>query len=411
MRKILKKVKKTLFFPKENLSSNPVNLPFIYHIDSPNLNAEIASTFVIIRGWIVAGSPIENPSLCNNTGTHKQLLGQESRPDVEKAYPGQYIFGFKHLIAIPELAPETSWLISFILNQNLYNFAIPFSVSQAAVEAFWNLKTQKLQKLLPTFRCPVCNGENLEHLPTTINCPNCHSSFSHNQLHYNFLTPDLIEYAKIKPTSNISTTGYDKISQNLIKKFSDGLILDNGCGVKDYYNFLNIVNFEIVGYPSTDVVGVGEKLPFKSNIFEAVFSFAVLEHVRNPFECAKEIMRVLKPGGTLYIQVPFLQPFHGYPDHYYNMTSSGLKNLFDNNIEILEAGVQDVGLPIWALTWFLNSYIQGLPADIAEQFKNMKIGELLDHPSQYLDKEFVTQLSPTTNEKLASVNYLIGIKK
>jgi hypothetical protein len=26
--------------------------------------------------------------------------------------------------------------------------------------------------------------------------------------------------------------------------------------------------------------------------------------------------------------VPFLQPLHGYPHHYYNMTGEGLRNLF-----------------------------------------------------------------------------------
>lgn len=410
MKRFLKTIQTKFFFPKTNLSSNLQKPTFTYYIDSPNLDVEITSTFVIIRGWIASEFPIKNPTLRDNQ-TEPKKLEQENRPDVEKAFPGQYIFGFRHLICIPDLAPEKTWSISFILNNNFYKIELFLKVSPDSIKAFWQLKEQKLKKLFSTFRCPICSSEKLQILTTTLNCQNCHSSFSHNPLHYNFLTPDLINYAKIKPSDNISTTGYDSTCQNLIQKFSDGLILDNGCGVKDYYNLANIINFEIVAYPSTDVVGVGEKLPFKSNIFDAVFSFAVLEHVRNPFECAKEIMRVLKPGGILYIQVPFLQPFHGFPDHYYNMTSSGLKNLFDNNIEILEAGVQDVGLPIWALTWFLNSYIEGLPDTIAEQFKNMKIGEILDHPSKYLDKEFVTQLHPTTNEKLASVNYLIGIKK
>ncbi|MGA8602935.1 MAG: class I SAM-dependent methyltransferase, partial [Beijerinckiaceae bacterium] len=56
-----------------------------------------------------------------------------------------------------------------------------------------------------------------------------------------------------------------------------------------------------------DIVGVGEHLPFESNTFDAVFSIAVLEHVRDPFRCAAEIARVLKRGGRFYCCIPFLQ--------------------------------------------------------------------------------------------------------
>jgi hypothetical protein len=46
--------------------------------------------------------------------------------------------------------------------------------------------------------------------------------------------------------------------------------------------FENVVNFEIAAYGSSDVLGVGERLPFADNTFDCVFSFAVLEHVKDP---------------------------------------------------------------------------------------------------------------------------------
>ena len=82
---------------------------------------------------------------------------------------------------------------------------------------------------------------------------------------------------------------------------------------------------------------MGEDLPFRDNSFDAVLSLAVLVHVKKPWRCANEMMRVLKPGGEIMCAVPFLSPVHGYPDHYYNMTANGLRNLFGNKIEqILE---------------------------------------------------------------------------
>lgn len=195
----------------------------------------------------------------------------------------------------------------------------------------------------------------------------------------------------------------------LIDAFQDKLILDCGAGYRDTFH-ANVINYEIVDYPSTDVLGIGEKLPFKSGSLDAVMSFAVLEHVRDPFACAREIIRVLKPGGTLYITVPFLQPFHGYPDHYYNMTSSGLKNLFARDLEILDCGVPFYGVPIISLNWFLKSYVKGLPPEAADHFKSLKIGELLGGIDALLTQDYNKALSPAVIEELASVNYLVARK-
>jgi SAM-dependent methyltransferase len=104
-------------------------------------------------------------------------------------------------------------------------------------------------------------------------------------------------------------------------------------GLRDIY-YDNVVNYEIVDYDTTDVIGPGERLPFRDGVFDAVISIAVLEHVRDPFACAAEIVRVLKPGGELVCSVPFLQPLHGYPHHYYNMTPQGLRALFERSLLI-----------------------------------------------------------------------------
>lgn len=51
--------------------------------------------------------------------------------------------------------------------------------------------------------------------------------------------------------------------------------------------------------------GGGEKLPYKSNYFDKVFLFHVLEHVDSEEETIKEVYRVLKKGGTLYLASPY----------------------------------------------------------------------------------------------------------
>ena len=45
----------------------------------------------------------------------------------------------------------------------------------------------------------------------------------------------------------------------------------------------------------------GIRLPFKQNFFDKVMSFDVLEHIKDQKQAINEMVRVLKPGGSLFI--------------------------------------------------------------------------------------------------------------
>ncbi len=227
--------------------------------------------------------------------------------------------------------------------------------------------------------------------------------------HFNFLTGELQKKYNIIDTENVSSNDYDPIALSIIEKCADGLVLDCGCGKRSHY-YKNVVNFEIVAYETTDVLGVGEELPFKDNSFDAVFSLAVLEHVKDPFKCAAEIARVMKPGAELYCVVPFLQPLHGYPHHYYNMSTQGLKNLFEEHLHIDKQEIIASGLPIWTLSWFLGSWINGLEGKTREEFLNMRVIDLIGNPIDYLGRNFVTELSFEKNVELACTTALFAKK-
>ena len=65
-----------------------------------------------------------------------------------------------------------------------------------------------------------------------------------------------------------------------------------------------------------DIVGDIHKLPFADNSQEAIICIAVLEHVENPILAFQEMHRVLKPGGQLFIYVPFLFYYHAHEGYY-----------------------------------------------------------------------------------------------
>lgn len=230
-----------------------------------------------------------------------------------------------------------------------------------------------------------------------------------NQKH-NFLTGKLRQIYNIISTDNVSANSYDQHIIDIINMYPDGMILDCGAGLRENY-YSNVYNYEIADYITTDILGVGEVLPFADETFDAVISIAVLEHVKDPFLCASEIVRVLKRGGTLISCIPFLQPYHGYPHHYYNMTHQGHENLYEKEIDIKSVQVFDSTSPIYSLTWFLQKYQNGLNNDHArERFLNMKIRDFMDTPESFLKDEIVTSLSETAKKELASATILIGQK-
>lgn len=224
-----------------------------------------------------------------------------------------------------------------------------------------------------------------------------------------FLPDELRKDYGLAETENVSAHSYDGFAQQLIDAHSKGLILDCGCGKRPEY-LPNVVNFEIVNYDTTDVLGIGEQLPFKDNSFDGVFSLNVLEHVKDPFQCAKEISRVLKPRGKLYCVVPFMSPYHDFPDHYYNMTKSGLANLFSPYLAIDKQDVISSGLPIFTLTWVLNNWIGGLADETREFFLDLKVRDLVGEPCSYFDQPFVKELSQEKNFELAATTALWATK-
>ncbi|UZE51921.1 class I SAM-dependent methyltransferase [Rhodopseudomonas sp. P2A-2r] len=228
-------------------------------------------------------------------------------------------------------------------------------------------------------------------------------------LKLDFLSDELRQQTRIAETDNISANGYDGTVNALIEKHSAGLILDCGAGKRPIYHE-NVVNYEIVDYDSTDVIGVGEALPFADASFDAVISVAVLEHVRDPFKCAKEIIRVLKPGGDLYCCIPFLQPLHGYPHHYFNATPQGIRSLFEEALGSIEVSVPLSTHPIWSLSWILRTWRNNLPLVARMSFDRMKVSDLLANPTNYLNKPFCTGLSQAAQLEIASATVLTGIK-
>jgi SAM-dependent methyltransferase len=107
-----------------------------------------------------------------------------------------------------------------------------------------------------------------------------------------------------------------------------GRVLDFGGGQRaEYLPFLKgeaeILSVNIdTEFAPTHIVAPGDPLPFPDGHFDQVITFNTLEHVYDDRGALAELTRVLRPGGTLRIIVPFMYPVHGHPDDYNRHTPS-----------------------------------------------------------------------------------------
>ncbi len=76
-------------------------------------------------------------------------------------------------------------------------------------------------------------------------------------------------------------------------------------------------------YPGVGVVGDLVALPLRSDSVDGILCEMVLEHVPQARIALAEFGRVLKPGGRMYLAVPFLWPYHASPHDYWRWTASG----------------------------------------------------------------------------------------
>lgn len=116
-----------------------------------------------------------------------------------------------------------------------------------------------------------------------------------------------------------------------------GRVLNAGAGVREVSHLVEgeLVNQDIswAGDERTNIhiYSPLHVIPVADDHFDAILCIAVLEHVENPQEVMAEMYRVLKPGGHLVLEVPFLQPEHKVPTDFQRYTRDGLERLVTEN--------------------------------------------------------------------------------
>lgn len=199
-----------------------------------------------------------------------------------------------------------------------------------------------------------------------------------------------------------------------VRNNPDRLYADIGCGRRPEKQ-ANCLYVEVYPSQSADVVmAPASRYPIATGSLDGIGCFAVLEHVEEPWKVAAEFRRMLKPGGKVFIDWPFLQPVHGYPSHYYNATRDGVRRMFDEGYEIELLDTLDNQTPAHTIAWCLDEILQDLslrdPALRAILLETPVAALVEGGAENALWRRIVASLSPHSRMTLACGNSLIARK-
>jgi ubiquinone/menaquinone biosynthesis C-methylase UbiE len=111
-----------------------------------------------------------------------------------------------------------------------------------------------------------------------------------------------------------------EITNDYLKEFPNGKLLDAGCGLGDWAMYFEEHGFSVTGldisrkviselnerFPSKEfMVGDIRNTGMEEGYYDACYSWGVFEHFEEgPSACLKEAYRLIKPGGLLITTVP-----------------------------------------------------------------------------------------------------------
>jgi len=110
-----------------------------------------------------------------------------------------------------------------------------------------------------------------------------------------------------------------------------------------------------------------EELPYKDNLFDVIVCTDVLEHVLDLNLAVENILRCLKPKGSLIIRVPYKEDLSNYLLESYPYEFAHLRNFDENNLRLLFEVIFKMSLSEITYCGYLNSRTR------VKYFNNMRI--------------------------------------
>ena len=251
-------------------------------------------------------------------------------------------------------------------------------------------------------RCPLCGGdkhrfERTVRGYTLVRCEGCSLVFVNPQPSFTSLMT--IYQDKEDPEQLISLYAdlatdavlaeYDrKLEQLELMLGGKGKILDFACAAGYFLERATDHGWDACGVDISDwakkaaekrglhnvYIGHLADLNFPDHHFDVVYAAQVLEHLQEPIDTLREIYRILKPGGILYVDVPNYQTIpikagkddfylNAPPQHINYFTPHTLQQLLEKSEFIIDCMTSEGGLK-WE-----NLFNRPITSDIADAYR------------------------------------------
>ena len=163
---------------------------------------------------------------------------------------------------------------------------------------------------------------------------------------------------------------------------------------------IQIHGVDIYSSKYVDVICDAHYLPLEENSYDGVWIQAVLEHVVEPALVVDEIYRVLRPGGAVYAETPFMQQVHEGAYDFTRFTVLGHRYLF-KNFGLVQLG--GLGGPEVVLAWSIRYFIWSIT-------RSRKISRLVGLLFGLLMRPFSALISKNSLHDASSGVFFLGVK-
>ena len=150
----------------------------------------------------------------------------------------------------------------------------------------------------------------------------------------------------------ISPLYFDGSRKRFVESERQGVCLNLGSGNLRVHT--SVPNFDMASYPNVDVICDVTDLPLEDDSVDAVVASFVLEHLPEPRRAVREMHRVLRPGGRIFSEVPFVVGYHAAPGDFRRWTHEGVLRL---HREFEPEAILPRGGPTSALLWILQEWV------------------------------------------------------
>lgn len=240
---------------------------------------------------------------------------------------------------------------------------------------------------------------------STIYCKEIERQLKNNNIE-NFCIPDeLWKSGDVKMSENISHLKWPAYLKQLCD-YDGKNVLEVGSRVVTGANFRNLfekanyVGFDYYGGDNVDVVGDAHRLSqYFDKKFDLIFSSAVFEHLAMPWQASLEMIKLLKPGGYIFVETHYSFSSHERPWHFFQYSENALNVLFPEKfgIKCIEKGCSN---PI-------EGYFS---KDADEYLQERLVGDLFCH-SEFLGKKIKDVSNNDLNWESVLLEDVVGTTK